>query len=439
MTDTTLTHKDYLKIALPFIISTVTQPLLGAVDTAVVGQLGAAELIGGVAIGTVIMNTLYWLFGFFRVSTTGQSAIALGKRCEKEKAASLIRPFVLATVVGLIFILGQTFIWSASEWVIQPEPKVVVEAKRYFFILIWGAPFVLLNYTLIGWLMGQAKVKETLFTQIFGNVLNILLDILFVAGFNMGVAGVAVATLFSQITTFVIGIYLVNKAAGFAFRPYLPLAKMGGHQLKTIISSNTDLLLRTVCILVMFNSMARSGSALGADILATNAVIMQITFMVSYMFDGIANASSVFTGKAVGEKSQKLLTQVLKLNFQWTSLFVVLTTGFIWLTREKLVLLFTQIPEVIQLFNQVSLWLIVFPLVASYGLTIYGIFTGSGTTRPVRNSTFMALMVFLVTLGLTLNKMENQGLWLAFTLFYIGRFAFLYPYIGEVKKKCTLR
>lgn len=146
----TITHKDYLKIAFPFIISTVTQPLLGAVDTALIGQLGIAELIGGVAIGTIIMNTMYWLFGFFRVSTTGQSAMALGKGERSELAGSLMRPFVLSGLVGLIFILIQPLIWQGAMWVIEPEANVADQAHIYFSILIYGAPFVLLNYTIIG-------------------------------------------------------------------------------------------------------------------------------------------------------------------------------------------------------------------------------------------------------------------------------------------------
>ncbi|MDG2663870.1 MATE family efflux transporter, partial [Vibrio parahaemolyticus] len=190
-----LTHKDYFKIAFPFIVSTVTQPLLGAVDTAVIGKLGVAEMIGGVAIGTVIMNTLYWLFGFFRVSTTGQSAIALGKNSPEDQASSLFRPFVLSLCLGLIFIALQSVIWMGAELIISPDAVVAENAKIYFDIMIFGAPFVLLNYTVIGWLMGQAKAKETLFTQVFGNVLNIVLDIVFVLYFDMGIAGVAVATL----------------------------------------------------------------------------------------------------------------------------------------------------------------------------------------------------------------------------------------------------
>ncbi|MGR5063466.1 MATE family efflux transporter [Photobacterium sp. DNB22_13_2] len=431
-----LTNKDYYKIAIPFIISTVTQPLLGAVDTAVIGRLGIAELIGGVAIGTVIMNTLYWLFGFFRVSTTGQSAIAMGKNCDEAKASSLLRPFILSGCVGVLFIFTQSIIWQGALWVIEPTADVAIHAKTYFDILIFGAPLVLLNYTVIGWLMGQAKVKEVLFTQVFGNVLNIILDAIFVLWFDFGVAGVAFASLIAQATTFAIGMVLVTRSSNFALTKYLGQARMTKADLRTIISSNSDLMLRTICILIFFNMMARTGSRLGADVLATNAILMQVTFIASYMFDGVANASSVFSGKAVGEKNPDLLNDVLRLNFQWTTLFVVLLTVAIALFKDDIVMLFTQLPVIIELFGQMSSWLLVFPLVAGYGLTIYGIFTGTGTTRPVRNSSIATLMVFLVVSFMSVDAMGNHGLWLAFTVFYVGRFLFLYPFIFQVKQKC---
>lgn len=432
----TLTHKDYLKIAFPFIVSTVTQPLLGAVDTAVIGKLGVAELIGGVAIGTVIMNTMYWLFGFFRVSTTGQSAMALGKNDHQALAASLVRPFGLALLVGLIFIALQSLIWQGANWVIEPEAEVALSAKNYFEILIYGAPFVLLNYTLIGWLMGQAKAKATLFTQVFGNVLNIVLDVVFVLFLDMGIEGVAYATLISQITTFAIGMVLVVRTCQFPLFEYARKVSMTRKDLGVIMSSNMDLLLRTVCILVFFNMMARIGSQLGADVLATNAILMQVTFIVSYMFDGVANASSVFAGKAVGQKNPALLERVVKLNVQWTTGFVIGLTLLTFLFRDSIVLVFTQLPELIEIYVSLSPWLLIFPLVSGYGLTFYGIFTGTGTTRPVRNSTCITLVVFLITQLVAVELWGNQGLWFAFSVFYVGRLVFLYPYLGHVRQKC---
>ncbi|WP_338163899.1 MATE family efflux transporter [Vibrio sp. 10N] len=432
----TISHKDYYKIALPFIISTVTQPLLGAVDTAVIGQLGVAELIAGVAVGTVIMNTLYWLFGFFRVSTTGQSAMALGKGDQSLLASSLMRPFVLAASVGLIFILLQSLLWQGALWIIEPETDVAQQAEIYFSILIFGAPFVLLNYTVIGWLMGQAKAKETLYTQVFGNALNIVLDAVFVLYFDLGVAGVAYASLISQVVMFAIGMSLVLRTSGISLSSLMTASKMTKSDLSTIISSNTDLLLRTVCLLTFFNMMARTGAQLGTDTLATNAILMQITFIVSYLFDGVANASSVFAGKAVGEKNPSMLERVLTLNFQWTAGLIVLLTLVVALFQAQLVYLFTSLETIVDLYQEMTPWLLVFPLVAGFGLTVYGIFTGTGTTRPVRDSSIATLIVFLAVQALSVDLWGNHGLWLAFTLFYCGRIGFLYPFIGQVKKKC---
>lgn len=432
-----LSHRDYFNIAFPFIISTVTQPLLGAVDTAVIGKLGVAELIGGVAIGTVIMNTMYWLFGFFRVSTTGQSAIALGQNDQQALANSLFRPFMLASLVGLAFILLQSLIWQGAEWIIAPEATVAAHARDYFDILIFGAPLVLLNYTLIGWLMGQAKAKQTLFTQVLGNVLNIVLDIIFVVYLELGIAGVAYATLIAQFTTFVVGLYFVLQSCEFSLLERITQTKITRADLQVIIAANMDLLLRTICILVFFNMMARVGSQLGAEVLATNAIVMQVTFITSYLFDGVANASSVFAGRAVGQKDPALLNRVLKLNLQWTTGFIIVLTLFTYLFSAQIVTLFTTLPMLIEQYNALFIWLMVFPLVAGYGLTFYGIFTGTGTTRPVRNSSFITLLLFLVVQFFAVAQWGNQGLWLAFTLFYVGRFVFLYPYIGQVKQKCV--
>ncbi len=431
-----LSHKDYLTIAIPFIISTVTQPLLGAVDTAVIGKLEDASLIGSVAIGTVIMNTLYWLLGFFRVSTTGQSAMALGKNDQKALADSLYRPAFLAICAGITFILLQSFIWQGASWIIKPEAIVAENAKIYIDILIYGAPFVLLNYTLIGWLMGQAKAKETLVTQVVGNLINIVLDIVFVLHLEMGIAGVAIATLIAQIATFVIGLGFVIRTADFSLLSTLQTTKMSAKDLRVILSSNMDLLLRTVCILVFFNMMARTGSQLGATTLATNAILMQVTFIISYIFDGVANASSVFAGKAVGRKDPQLLAQVIKLNVQWTTGFIVILTLLTFLFTQEIVTLFTTLPDITQLYLAMSPWLLAFPLIAGFGLTFYGIFTGTGTTRPVRNSSILTLVVFLVVNFFAVAKWGNHGLWLSFSLFYIGRFVFLYPFLNQVRQKC---
>lgn len=197
-----LSHKAYVKMAVPFMLATVTQPLLGAVDTAVVGKLESAIFIGGVSIGTTLFNTLYWLFGFLRVTTTSYSAKALGANNEMEVREALLHPLLLSLLIGSLFIVCRLPIWQIAMLVLRPEQRVQVEAYKYYSILIWGAPFVLINYVLLGWLMGQAKVRGTVVMQFIGNVINIILDILFVTKLHLGVTGVALATLIAQVLTF---------------------------------------------------------------------------------------------------------------------------------------------------------------------------------------------------------------------------------------------
>ena len=215
-----ISHKSYLAIAVPFIVSTVTQPLLGAVDTAVVGRLESASYIGGVAIGTVIFNTLYWLFGFLRVSTSGFSAQSLGSRNPDDLYYAYFRPCVLALAIGLLFVLFQVPVIRIAMGIYRPDPDVARHAETYFRILVWGAPCVLINWVSLGWLMGRGHVKESLFLQISANVLNIVLDILFVVFFKMEVAGVAWATLISQGYGFSLGMYFISKR--------IRLSKFGG-------------------------------------------------------------------------------------------------------------------------------------------------------------------------------------------------------------------
>ncbi|MEH7558817.1 MATE family efflux transporter, partial [Priestia megaterium] len=208
-----MNHRTYLTLAIPLTISTMTTPLLGAVDTAVVGQLSAPAYIAGVAVGTLIFNTLYWVFGFLRVSTSAFAAQANGASDPDQGVLALSRPFLLALIVGMLFILLQWPIEHAALLVISPDADVSRFAVEYFRIRIWGAPFILMNYVILGWLMGMAKIKESLCLQILTNVLNMLLAILFVHVFSFDVQGVATATLIAEVTAFILGLFIILKVS----------------------------------------------------------------------------------------------------------------------------------------------------------------------------------------------------------------------------------
>ncbi|WP_306301353.1 MATE family efflux transporter [Thalassobacillus sp. C254] len=184
-----ISHKQYIMLALPLTLATISTPLLGAVDTAVVGYLADPSYLGGVAVGTLIFNTLYWLFGFLRVSTSGFTAQAAGAGNNRDISLHFIRPALLAAAIGFLFILFQWPIREGAMFFIQPPESVAAQGISYFDIRIWGAPFALLNFVILGWLIGQSKVKFTLGLQFGCNLLNMILDVLFVYSFQMGAAG----------------------------------------------------------------------------------------------------------------------------------------------------------------------------------------------------------------------------------------------------------
>lgn len=206
-----MNHKQYLALAVPLIISTITTPLLGAVDTAVAGQLSSPAYIGGVAVGTMIFNTMYWLLGFLRVSTSGFAAQSLGSQNRSESVLALARPVCIALFAGLMFIILQKPLEYAALTLIQPDRHTAEFASQYFSLRIWGAPFALISYCILGWLMGMSLIKVTLLLQISMNVLNIVLDIVFVYVFHMEVYGIALATLISDVTGCLIGCWLVKN------------------------------------------------------------------------------------------------------------------------------------------------------------------------------------------------------------------------------------
>lgn len=423
-----LTHKAYLYIAIPFVLSTITQPLLGAVGIGIVGQLENPVYIAGVSVGTVIFDTMYWLFGFLRVSTTAFSAQASEKSGE-EQALAFYRPLAIALLVGFTFVLLQGAFFTGSMWVLAPEADVQQQILRYYRILVWGAPLVLSNYVMLGWMMGRALIRASLFMQISGNVLNILLDVLFVNGFHMDVTGVAAATLISQLYTTLLGVVFVRRYGKLQPVSYQKLFQPS--ELSGILRVNSDLMLRTACLLVQTNLFTAASASLGTSVLSANAILLQIQLVVSYTFDGIANASSVWAGRACGLRDEALMRTVWKRTAQWTAVMAIVASLALFVFHTPLIRLFTPLPQLLQIAGEHAPWLAVFPLLAGAGLTFYGVFTGSSATRPVRDSMFFAMLLFVAVRYAAVPIWANHGLWAALLAFYLGRSLFLLPYLNQ--------
>ncbi len=430
-----MNHRAYLALAIPLTISTMTQPLLGAVDTAVAGQLPNSAYIGGVAVGTLIFNTLYWVFGFLRVSTSAFAAQANGASDSTQEVLALSRPFLLALIVGMCFILLQWPIEYTALILISPDSDVSKFAVEYFRIRIWGAPFALMNYVILGWLMGMAKIKESLYLQVLMNVLNMTLAILFVHVFSFAVKGVAAATLIAEITAFILGLLIVLKASPLEWRIPSIQVLIDTQSMKKMFNVNKDLFIRTICLLVVINMFTAKGASYGTEILAANAVLFQIHYIMAYLFDGFANASSILAGKAIGSNDHKLFKKTLTLSRQWSVITAFVIACVYGLFQEIIIGMFTNLSSVIEHAAKYGAWLIIYPFAACFGLVIYGVFTGATEIAPVRNSMIYAMIIYII-IQITITPIwHNHGLWLAFIIYTIGRSGFLVMYIPKLNKK----
>ena len=429
MNNSNITHKMFLSLMIPFILSTITQPLLGAADIAVVGKLNNVNYISGVSIGTLIFNTIYWIFGFLRVSTTAFSAQSSHYSDKKRVSDIFFRPIMIALFISLIMVIFQNIIFESSMKFIKPELEIEKAATTYFKILIWGAPFVLTNYVLLGWLMGLGNIKASMTMQISGNLLNIILDIIFVTVFNFKVEGVAYATLISQIFSTFLGVYFIFP---YTYHKYIDLKSIiNKKELISIFCVNRDLMVRTICLVSHNNLFTMASSNLGGDILATNAILFQIMSIISYAFDGIANTASVFAGRARGQKDNLLMKNCWKKTFYWGVIFVILTTVIYLIFSDSIIRIFTKLPNIILLAKEYSKWILLYPSIAFLGLTFYGVFTGSAKTFPIMTSTIIAFILFFISWKYLIPLYENNGVWISLLVFYFGRGVFLIPQLKK--------
>ena len=429
MNNSNITHKMFLRLMIPFILSTITQPLLGAADIAVVGKLNNVNYISGVSIGTLIFNTIYWIFGFLRVSTTAFSAQSSHYSDKKRVSDIFFRPIMIALFISLIMVIFQNIIFESSMKFIKPELEIEKAATTYFKILIWGAPFVLTNYVLLGWLMGLGNIKASMTMQISGNLLNIILDIIFVTVFNFKVEGVAYATLISQIFSTFLGVYFIFP---YTYHKYIDLKSIiNKKELISIFCVNRDLMVRTICLVSHNNLFTMASSNLGGDILATNAILFQIMSIISYAFDGIANTASVFAGRARGQKDNLLMKNCWKKTFYWGVIFVILTTVIYLIFSDSIIRIFTKLPNIILLAKEYSKWILLYPAIAFLGLTFYGVFTGSARTFPIMTSTVIAFILFFIAWKYLIPIYKNDGVWISLLIFYFGRGVFLIPQLKK--------
>lgn len=432
-----LTNREYLGLTVPFMLSTMTQPLMGAVNTAVMGQLPDPKYIAAVSLGAILFNNLYWLFGFLRVSTTGYAAQAFGAADRELGTLAFFKPLVLALLISLACIVFQKPILEGYLAMIGAAPEVNALCREYYYILIWGAPLVLGNYVALGWLMGQTRVRASVFMQVSMNVLNMALSIWFVFGLHMDIVGVAFATLLSQLYGGVISVVLMYYYGEFDYKN-LPWGELlDWRTFIGMLKVNVNLMIRTACLLTVNNIIAAVGASFGTVVLAANAVLLQLKDIMSYLIDGMANGAAIFSGRAVGAKSGAGLDAAIRMTFKWLVVLAVMLMGVYAAGNEFFIRLFTNLDEVVAMALTYNVFVLFYPVCAGIGMVLYGVFCGATRTAPVRNMMLLALAVFYLLQWQLVPKIGNSGLWLALLGFMAAQSVILLYYLKSLRKEFT--
>ena len=432
-----LTNREYLGLTVPFMLSTMTQPLMGAVNTAVMGQLPDPKYIAAVSLGAILFNNLYWLFGFLRVSTTGYAAQAFGAADRELGTLAFFKPLVLALLISIACIVLQKPILEGYLAMIGAAPEVNALCREYYYILIWGAPLVLGNYVALGWLMGQTRVRASVFMQVSMNVLNMALSIWFVFGLHMDIVGVAFATLLSQLYGGVISVVLMYYYGEFDYKN-LPWGELlDWRTFIGMLKVNVNLMIRTACLLTVNNIIAAVGASFGTVVLAANAVLLQLKDIMSYLIDGMANGAAIFSGRAVGAKSGAGLDAAIRMTFKWLVVLAVILMGVYAAGNEFFIRLFTNIDEVVAMAMTYNVFVLFYPVCAGIGMVLYGVFCGATRTAPVRNMMLLALAVFYLLQWQLVPEIGNSGLWLALLGFMAAQSVILLYYLKSLRKEFT--
>ena len=408
---TAITHARVARIALPVVLSNATVPLLGAVDTAVIGQLGQAAPLGAVGMGAVVLATLYWAFGFLRMSTSGLAAQAKGAGDSAEGAAVLLRALVVALAAGAGLILLQGGLFAAAFTIAPASDEVERLARTYLAIRIWGAPATIALYALTGWLIGQERTRGVLILQLWQNGLNILLDLWFVLGLGWGIEGVAAATLIAEVTGLLLALWLARDALVPAvLRP--ALARLPDPAaLARMFTASRDIMGRTILLQLSFTSFVFLGARFGDVTLAANQVLMQFLEITAYALDGFAISAETLVGQAIGARAQTELRRAGRICLQWGFGGAGLMALVFALTGGAIIDLMTTAPEVRAEARHFLPWLVAAPLIGVASWIYDGIFIGALQTRAMLRAMALSVGVYALALAVLIPVLGNHGLW----------------------------
>lgn len=433
-------NKEILRLSIPAIISNITVPILGLSDTTISGHLGSELYIGAIAVGTMMFNVVFWLFGFLRMGTTGLTAQAYGASDNDECRKLLVRACGFGLIIGVVILLLHIPIRWLLLVLISPDGQVADYAADYFNICIWGAPALLFNMAVMGWFLGVQNTVIPMIISVSVNIVNIILSLCFVFLFNMGFEGVAYGTMISNWVGVGIAVLYVLKFYKWRFpricrTDILQLSDMG-----RFFKVNTDIMFRSACIMAVSLAVTSIGAQLGALTLAANAIIMQFFILFSYFMDGFAFAAEALSGKFVGARDVQSLKRVINRLLLW-ALGVASIFTIIYICGYKFIVSFiTNEENVIATVDNYSLWLKLIPIATVAAFIYDGIYIGLTATRQMLLATFLSAMTFLSICFIhpfdenLIDLPQNHTLWIAFLTYLLLRGVMLGLYTKRLLK-----
>lgn len=414
------TDKKLWRLALPMVLSNITVPLLGLVDTAVIGHLDSAIYLGGVAIGTTVTSFLFMLLLFLRMSTTGMTAQAWGSGNSAALARALAQPLIISLVAGLIFIVVRDPVSQLASGVIGGDADTLEQARVFIRMRWLSAPATFANLVLLGWLLGVQYARAPVILLVAGNLVNILLEVWFVLHLHLGVRGAAAATVISEYVSLLVGVLLVLQV--FRRRKISVRLLLEGWRgdIKRLLGLNRDILLRTLLLQVCFASLTLIGARMGAQVVAVNALLMMFLTFTAYALDGFAYAVEAVSGEAYGAREAGKLHEVWRASCRQAGIVALLFSLVYALAGQYIIAMMTSLPSLRHLADHYLIWQVILPLAGVGGYLLDGLFIGATRGREMRNSMTIAAAGYGLTLC-SVPWLGNHGLWLALCVFMLLR------------------
>ncbi|MEO0469829.1 MAG: MATE family efflux transporter [Bacteroidota bacterium] len=419
-------NRTILRLAIPNILSNLSVPLLGIVDTALMGRMETESYLGAIALGSIIFNFIYWGFGFLRMGTTGMTAQAYGSEEQLEAATILGRGLWVAGVAGVVILFTQVGIEVLGFQLMQGKEAIKDLGRSYFYIRIWAAPATLAGFVLTGWFLGMQNARIPMIMTVLLNLFNIIFNMVFVYGLGMKSDGVALGTVIAQYLGLAIGLFFLKKHFPDSLKLLDRKKILNLAEMKRFFTVNADIFIRTVCLIFVFAFFTSQSSGQSETVLAANQILLQYFFVTGFAVDGFAFAAESLVGRFIGAKDKKDLREVLRLLFIWGCGIGLIFSLFYWMFGSSLLSVFTDLEQVQEAARPYLWWIVILPFFGAIAFMWDGVYIGATATRPMRNTMLVATLgIFLPAFYLAFPVWGNHGLWLAMILFIMGRGLFL--------------